>query len=199
MNTLTEPELDAKAVAYLPLVRATARATHTTLEYDDRCQEGYFGLRHALERFDAGAGYAFATYARRCIRGYIFNGTVRSCNQYRLPQDHFWKPGLVSQVQLDGLAEHERDSLLGTSSSPETETDSLELRRQLERAMATLSERERKVLSLRYGWDGKEPRTLESIGKRLGVTKEAVRLIQKGAIHKLRFRVPAKLLELLHP
>ena len=197
MNSLTDTEVRDQTEAYLPLVRATARATHTSLEYEDRCQEGYLGLRHAIQRFDEAVSPAFARYARKCIRGYILRGTVQTCNQFGLPTDNYWIPGLTTQIPLDGLDDFQRDQLIGAN--PEGDPDLPELRRQLERAMATLSERERLVLRLRCGWDGREPMHLRVIGKRLRRTAEAVRQIELKAIRKLRHRVPAELLELLHP
>ena len=49
-----------------------------------------------------------------------------------------------------------------------------------------LDEKERLVLGLRYGLDGDEPRTLQEIGKRMGVTRERVRQIESRAKEKLR-------------
>ncbi|MEI6266600.1 MAG: sigma factor-like helix-turn-helix DNA-binding protein [bacterium] len=47
-------------------------------------------------------------------------------------------------------------------------------------------DRERQVLSERFGVDGLKPKTLEEIGKSLGITRERVRQIEKNAIGKLR-------------
>jgi RNA polymerase primary sigma factor len=49
-----------------------------------------------------------------------------------------------------------------------------------------LDEKERLVLGLRYGLDGDDPRTLQEIGQRLGVTRERVRQIESRAKEKLR-------------
>ncbi len=50
-----------------------------------------------------------------------------------------------------------------------------------------LSDRERKILQLRYGLGGdEEPKTLEEIGRHYGVTRERVRQIEVGALRKLR-------------
>jgi RNA polymerase primary sigma factor len=49
-----------------------------------------------------------------------------------------------------------------------------------------LEPRESEVLSMRYGLDGKDPRTLEEIGKTFHVSRERVRQIQRQAIEKLR-------------
>ncbi len=49
-----------------------------------------------------------------------------------------------------------------------------------------LNSDERKVLLLRFGLDGDEPQTLESIGKTFGVTRERIRQIEQKALNKLR-------------
>lgn len=54
--------------------------------------------------------------------------------------------------------------------------------------LETLSPREREVLRLRYGLDGKSDRTLEEIGKVFSVTRERVRQIEQKALLKLRQR-----------
>ena len=55
----------------------------------------------------------------------------------------------------------------------------------LHRALDNLPERERKVLSLRYGLDLEEPQSLEEIGRRLGITRERVRQIEATALERL--------------
>jgi RNA polymerase primary sigma factor len=56
----------------------------------------------------------------------------------------------------------------------------------LHRALAQLPERERSVLQLRYGLNGDaEPKSLEEIGRRLGLTRERVRQIEAKALEKL--------------
>jgi RNA polymerase primary sigma factor len=56
-------------------------------------------------------------------------------------------------------------------------------------ALATLSERETKILTLRFGLGNGTPKTLEEIGCRLKVTRERVRQIQEEALHKLRVKI----------
>lgn len=53
----------------------------------------------------------------------------------------------------------------------------------------TLSPRERVVLSLRFGLEDDAPRTLESISKRYGLTRERIRQIQNEALRKLRHKM----------
>ncbi|MHB8564724.1 MAG: sigma factor-like helix-turn-helix DNA-binding protein, partial [Acidiferrobacteraceae bacterium] len=53
-------------------------------------------------------------------------------------------------------------------------------------SLKQLSDRELRVLTLRYGLDGAEPLTLEALGRDVGVTRERVRQIQNMALAKLR-------------
>lgn len=52
--------------------------------------------------------------------------------------------------------------------------------------LEVLGDDEKRVIILRYGLDGEEPQTLESIGKVFGVTRERIRQIEQKAINKLR-------------
>ena len=54
------------------------------------------------------------------------------------------------------------------------------------RLLSSLDEREREILKLRFGLDGGEPRTLEQIGERLGLTRERIRQIEARALSRLR-------------
>ncbi len=56
----------------------------------------------------------------------------------------------------------------------------------LDDALSCLSERERKVLELRFGLRGEEPRTLEEVGRRFGVTRERIRQIEARTLTKLQ-------------
>ncbi|MBM3187749.1 MAG: sigma-70 family RNA polymerase sigma factor [Chloroflexi bacterium] len=70
--------------------------------------------------------------------------------------------------------------------SPVEETDRELLRQQMHDILASLSERERHVLALRFGLDGGEAHTLEEVGQLFGVTRERIRQIEAKALRKLR-------------
>jgi RNA polymerase primary sigma factor len=72
------------------------------------------------------------------------------------------------------------------SRSPEEEAMRGELAGEVERAMGPLTEREREVLRLRYGFGLDRELTLEEIGRRLSVTRERVRQIEAKAVAKMR-------------
>ena len=60
------------------------------------------------------------------------------------------------------------------------------LKEQLAEVMSTLTEREQKVLRLRFGLDDGHARTLEEVGKEFNVTRERIRQIEAKALRKLR-------------
>jgi RNA polymerase primary sigma factor len=77
------------------------------------------------------------------------------------------------------------DFVAGDDPLPEEEVE-VSLRSQaLAQALGALHERERQVLVLRYGLDDSEPKTLEEIGRRLGLTRERVRQIELESLRRL--------------
>ena len=77
------------------------------------------------------------------------------------------------------------DFVAGDDPLPEEEVE-VSLRSQaLVAALSSLPERERQVLVLRYGLDDSEPKTLEEIGRRLGLTRERVRQIELESLRRL--------------
>jgi RNA polymerase primary sigma factor len=94
-------------------------------------------------------------------------------------------------VSLEKPIGEEEDSELGDfveddgAESPD-EQASLSLRREdIENALASLPERERKVIELRFGLTGAQPCTLEEVGKAFGVTRERIRQIENNTLKKL--------------
>ena len=86
----------------------------------------------------------------------------------------------------------EEDASLGDfvpdtrSVSPEEYVERQQLKDVIGKALMTLTERERVVITLRFGLTGSEPWTLEEVGKLLRVTRERVRQIESKALRKLR-------------
>ncbi|MGM0598407.1 MAG: sigma-70 family RNA polymerase sigma factor [Candidatus Rifleibacteriota bacterium] len=79
-------------------------------------------------------------------------------------------------------------------SPEEAVIDSL-LHDQIERVMKILTDREQLVIKLRFGLDDGIPRSLEEIGRILGVTRERIRQVEEKALNKLRANSPKKLEE----
>ena len=95
-----------------------------------------------------------------------------------------------ASTSLDAPIGDEEDAVLGDFVAgdeplPEDAVD-VELRRQvLRHALLSLPDREREVVTMRYGIDGDEPRTLEEIGRLLGLTRERVRQIELDSLRRL--------------
>lgn len=69
------------------------------------------------------------------------------------------------------------------------------LHEQLMEVLSTLTEREQKVLRLRFGLDDGRPRTLEKVGRQFNVTRERIRQIEAKALRKLRHPSRSKILK----
>jgi len=97
-----------------------------------------------------------------------------------------------STTSLEKPVGEDGDSLLGdfiqdTSHPSPDESASRELLKEnIKEVLDTLTEREAKVLKMRFGLDGYKPMTLEEVGKAFGVTRERVRQIECKALRKLK-------------
>ncbi len=86
----------------------------------------------------------------------------------------------------------------GAIQSPADQVSKLLRREELEAVLSQLTDRERKVLELRFGLRGEEPRTLEEVGQRFGVTRERIRQIEAKTLTKLQaYRDTQRLREFL--
>jgi RNA polymerase primary sigma factor len=66
------------------------------------------------------------------------------------------------------------------------------LRGEVDGLIAILDNREKKIISQRFGLDGGKPKTLEDVGKNFGVTRERIRQLQNIALAKLRIALSKK-------
>ena len=95
-------------------------------------------------------------------------------------------------VSLETPIGEEEDSHLGdfiqddNVPAPADAAANTMLKEQLEEVLGTLTEREQKVLRLRFGLDDGRARTLEEVGKEFNVTRERIRQIEAKALRKLR-------------
>ena len=86
----------------------------------------------------------------------------------------------------------DNDSYLGdfiadeTNESPYDLTSKKLLKENLDEVLSALSEREARVLKMRFGLDEKRPMTLEEVGREFGVTRERIRQIEAKALRRLK-------------
>ncbi|MDR0401340.1 MAG: sigma-70 family RNA polymerase sigma factor [Treponema sp.] len=90
---------------------------------------------------------------------------------------------IVDDANLTRLADLIKDENLA---EPFEMVFSMTIQETMGNILSQLSEREMKIIQLRYGLTGQEPLTLEETGKLLGITRERVRQIQEKATFKLR-------------
>lgn len=102
------------------------------------------------------------------------------------------KQDIASLDQSVGRDGDDEDSVLGDfvedeeRVSPEDSAANQILKEQLATIISTLSEREQKIIKLRFGIGGGRPHTLEEVGAEFSVTRERIRQIEAKALSKLR-------------
>jgi RNA polymerase primary sigma factor len=79
--------------------------------------------------------------------------------------------------------------------SPDQKLIQESLRREIERAISTLTEREANIIRLYFGLNSKNPYTLEEIGEEFGLTRERVRQIKEKAVRRLKQTSKSKILK----
>ena len=150
-------------------------------ELDDLLSIGTIGLIKGVNSYRADKGVRLATYASRCIENEIlmhFRAQRKSAGDVSLSEalDTEDEDGNLSFLdvvaQEDDLAE-----LIG----------SRELCRKLRRCVETeLTEREARIVTLRYGLGGGKPLTQRETAQKCGISRSYVSRIEKKALEKLR-------------
>ena len=151
------------------------------VEMEDMISIGTIGLIKAVDSFDAGKG-KLSTYASRCIDNELLMflrakkktsrevslyepiGTDREGNEINLLD-------IIEQDQTDVIDRMEAEDKLSRLSGLIHET---------------LSDREREIITLRYGLTNEYEVTQREIGRKLGISRSYVSRIEKRALEKLR-------------
>ena len=166
----------------LRLVSHIVRKYYATAKnQEDLVSIGTLGLIKAVDSFRVGSGARFATYASRCIQNEILM--------------HFRsQKKLCAEVSLEDTIDVDRDgnplTYMDVISSEENLAEDVMRRVEAERALALvktrLDERERQVVTLRFGLGGAPMMTQREIALKLGISRSYVSRIEKAAIDKLR-------------
>ena len=167
-------------------------------EYEDAVIDASMAVIEAAKRYDPKQG-SFSTYATWYIRHAIgSNASERYAVHIPVNVETDWRLGRLkadTEAYIEKIARpHWLEEIVGEEDDGEVlleETIPIEedrwadARESLEKAMETLTERERYVLTERYGFYDGEYKTLEKVGDTMGITRDRVRQIEQKALRKL--------------
>ena len=148
---------------------------HEFTDFAEMISDGNAALLRSIEKFNVTLGFKFSTYACRSIIKSFSRCCVRAKRQQR-------RRHVDIQEAFEQTAWHEEQVNMQEGYYLE------QMRQIINGNEAKLSASELRVIKLRFGLrrEGDHARTLEEVGKLVGVTKERVRQIQNNALSKLR-------------
>lgn len=163
------------------VVYIARRFDNTGVNVEDLISIGTIGLIKAVETFKTDKGIKLATYSSRCIENEILMHLRKIANQktelsFDEPLNTDWDGNelLLSDV-------------LGTDGDLVMRPIEAEVDRQLLRqSVARLEERERQIITMRYGLDGKPERTQKEVAELLGISQSYISRLEKRIIARLK-------------
>lgn len=152
-----------------------------TSDQEDLISIGTIGLIKAVSTFDAGKGIRLATYAARCVENEIlmhFRSQRKSASDVSL-SDYI-------ETGKDGTALSLMDVVCQDDDMFDRISNREDVRLLRQYMGEVLDAREQKVLTLRYGLDGKDPLPQREVAQQCGISRSYISRIEKKALEKLR-------------
>lgn len=154
---------------------------NTGVDNDDLISIGTIGLIKAINSFNPEKNIKLATYASRCIENEILMYLRRTA---RLKTEISFDEPLNTDFEGNELL---LSDVLGTSAdSVYGDIESNAEKEQLKEALKKLSERERKIMFLRFGLGGGEEMTQKDVADLLGISQSYISRLEKKIIQRLR-------------
>lgn len=154
---------------------------NTGVESDDLVSIGTIGLIKAINSFRTDKNIKLATYASRCIENEILMYLRRTA---RLKSEVSFDEPLNTDFEGNELL---LSDILGTSAeSVYGDIEANAEKEQLKEALKKLSERERKIMFLRFGLGGGEEMTQKDVADLLGISQSYISRLEKKIILRLK-------------
>ena len=164
------------------MVYIAKKFENTGIGVEDLISIGTIGLIKAIQTFNLDRKIKLATYASRCIENEILM-YLRRTSKTRMevsidePLNVDWDG---NELLLSDILGTDEDII---SRDIEEEID----KKLLKKAMETLSEREKMIISLRFGLDGnEEEKTQKEVADLLGISQSYISRLEKKIIHRLK-------------
>lgn len=150
-------------------------------DYDDLMSIGSIGLIKAADTFKPKKGTRFSTYASRCIENEILmhfraqkkNSNVLSINDILDTDKEGNELTLIDIISLDDTVSDEV-------------AQKIDIKKMEKLIKTVLTQRERNIIIMRYGLNGKPAINQQDVADRLGISRSYVSRIEKKAIEKLQ-------------
>ena len=153
------------------------------LSYNELIAEGNIGLIKSLDYFDGNKGFKIISYAVWWIKQSIIEA-IKKRNVIEAEDLPFNTTDEFYDIENEIIYDDTSDQFL---IDDEKKYDTKEEEHKtVGYLMNFLSEKERNIITQYYGLDGSKPKTLEEIGKQLGISKERVRQINAKSFTKMR-------------
>ncbi len=170
------------------VVYIAKRFENTGIGIEDLVSIGTIGLAKAISTFRPDKNIKLATYASRCIENEILmyirkNAGLRAEISIDEPLSVDWDG---NELLLSDILGNDEDNIL-------YEIEQNEEKAILRQAVATLAPREREIVELRFGLDGKEELTQKEVADRLGISQSYISRLEKKIIVHLRNEIEGKL------
>lgn len=185
LQKLKEGDKEAKNILIERNLRLVAHIIKkyysATNEQDDLVSIGTIGLIKAVNTFDVDKGIKLSSYAARCIENEIlmfFRSNRKSSQDISINEP------------IDTDKEGNTLTLIDVMSTEDSIVDDIDIKIKSEKlkqyVQESLTEREKKIIVLRYGLNGTVPMTQRKVADIMGISRSYVSRIEKKALKKLK-------------